>query len=68
METKKLTIPNISCKHCVMTIKNELSEITGVSGVEGDQNAKTITVSWDAPASLKAIMDKLKEINYPPAE
>jgi copper chaperone len=68
METKKFSIPNISCKHCVMTIKNELSEIAGVSDVEGDQGAKIITVKWDAPASLKEIKDKLKDINYPSTE
>jgi copper chaperone len=68
MESKKFSIPNISCKHCVMTIKNELSEIKGVTSVEGDQNSKTVTVKWDSPASLNTIKEKLKEINYPAAE
>ena len=68
MESKKLVIPNISCKHCVMTIKNELSEIKGVSNVEGDSDSKTITVNWDTPASLDVIKEKLKEINYPASE
>jgi len=36
METMKLSVPNISCGHCVMTIKRELGEIKGVSKVEGD--------------------------------
>ncbi|MCP4350003.1 MAG: heavy-metal-associated domain-containing protein [Desulfobacterales bacterium] len=31
METKTLFIPNISCGHCVMSVKNELGEIEGVS-------------------------------------
>jgi copper chaperone CopZ len=68
MESKKFSIPNISCKHCVMTIKNELSEIKGVTNVEGDQDSKTVTVKWDSPADIKAIKEKLKEINYPAAE
>ncbi len=68
MEMKKLSIPNISCKHCVMTIKNELNEIKGITGVEGDFNKKTITVNWEAPASLEIIKEKLKEIDYPAAE
>jgi copper chaperone len=68
MENLKLTVPNISCKHCVMTIKNELSEIKGVTGVEGDPEKKTITVKWEAPASLEKIKEKLKEIDYPAAE
>ena len=68
METKKISIPNISCGHSVMTIKNELSELKGVSKVEGDPNTKEITVDWDAPATLEKIKTHLKEINYPAAE
>jgi copper chaperone len=67
MENKKISIPNISCKHCIMAIKTELSEINGVQKVEGDPDSKTITVNWDAPATLEKINNKLKEINYPPA-
>ena len=68
METKKISIPNISCGHCVMTIKNELSELKGVSKVEGDPNTKEITVDWEAPATFEQIKNHLKEINYPAAE
>ena len=68
MESKKISIPNISCKHCVMAIKNELSEIKGVSGVEGNVDLKTVVVNWDSPATLDEIKAKLKEVNYPAAE
>lgn len=65
MESKKLSIPNISCQHCVMTIKRELGEMQGVSKVEGDPGKKEILVEWDSPATLEAIKSTLKEINYP---
>ena len=65
MEKKDLQVPNISCNHCVMTIKNELSEISGVKSVEGDVDKKQVTVEYDSPASLDQILGKLKEINYP---
>ncbi|MFP3979871.1 MAG: heavy-metal-associated domain-containing protein [Desulfobacterales bacterium] len=65
METKNMKIPNISCGHCVMTIKNELSEIRGVKSVQGDENSKQVTVDYEAPADLDQIRKKLKEINYP---
>jgi copper chaperone CopZ len=68
METRKLSIPNISCGHCVMTIQRELGEINGVSKVEGDPTAKEITVEWDAPATLEKIRSTLKEINYQAVE
>ena len=68
MEKKTFSIPNISCNHCVMTIKNELSEIKGVSKVCGDPATKNITVEWEIPASLKKIKNMLLEINYPPKD
>ena len=68
METKTLSIPNISCGHCVMSIKKELSEIEGVAKVEGDPASKRVTLEWDAPATLEKIKDTLKEINYPATE
>ena len=65
MEKITLHIPNISCEHCVHTIKNELEELEGVLKVEGDIDKKDITVDWENPATLQAIKDTLKEINYP---
>ena len=65
MEITTLSVPNISCGHCVMTIEREIGEISGVSEVKGDTASKQVTVSWDAPASLEKIKDALKEINYP---
>ncbi len=67
MAQKTYTVPNISCGHCVMSIKNELSEMEGVKSVEGDPDAKKITVDFDAPASEEKIVGKMKEINYPPS-
>ncbi len=67
MEKTTLSIPNISCGHCVMTIKNELSEMEGVIQVEGDPQKKEIKVDWQKPANLEKIKEKLKEINYPAA-
>jgi copper chaperone CopZ len=68
METKTLSLPNISCEHCVNTVKKELSDIEGVSSVEGDAASKSITVEWDVPATLEKIKETLKDINYPAAE
>lgn len=67
MEKETFTIPNISCGHCVMAIKNELGEMGGIKAVDGDPAHKTITVSWEAPASEEGIRSKLAEIDYPVA-
>ncbi|MBW2557134.1 MAG: heavy-metal-associated domain-containing protein [Deltaproteobacteria bacterium] len=65
MEKETFSIPNISCGHCVMSIKNELNDLEGVSSVEGNAENKSITVEWNSPATLEKIRDTLREINYP---
>lgn len=65
MEKQTISVPNITCGHCVMAIKKEISALKGVSGVAGDAAKKTITVEWEAPATLDKIKESLKSINYP---
>jgi copper chaperone CopZ len=65
MEIHRFTVPNISCNHCVNSIKNELSDLSGVTKVEGDADQKVITVEWQEPATMEKIRDALQEINYP---
>ena len=67
MSIETLSVPNISCGHCVMSIKNELSELEGVKTVEGDPTNKSITVEFESPVTLDQIKKTLKEINYPAA-
>ena len=68
METTKFSIPNISCGHCVKAIQKELSELAGVTSVQGDHAFKEITVVWETPATEEDIKATLKEINYPAAD
>ncbi len=68
MENATLSVPNISCGHCVMAIQKALKEMEGVSKVEGDPDTKKIQVQFDAPSTLDNIKSTLKEINYPAAE
>ncbi len=65
MEKETFNIPNISCGHCVMAVKNELNELAGVVNVEGDPQTKNVTVAYKEPATTARIKAKLQEINYP---
>jgi copper chaperone len=58
-------IPNISCGHCVNSIKNELSELDHVDRAEGNVEQKTITVQWSPPLTEDDIRNVLETINYP---
>lgn len=68
MEEKKVTLPAISCNHCAMTIKRELSELSGVRKIEVDVEAKQLTIRWESPASWNIIKNKLIEIGYPASD
>jgi copper chaperone len=65
METVKLHVPNISCGHCVMTIKREVGELVGVSAVEGNPATKDVEISFEPPATAEGIKSLLDEIGYP---
>ena len=66
MENRTFHIPNISCGHCVNSIKNELEELDGILKVSGDPEKKEINVEWENPATVEKIKETLAEINYPP--
>lgn len=66
-KTVTYSIPNISCGHCVHTIKTELSDLAGVQAVEANAQTKEATIVFDSPATEEQIVSLLKEINYPPA-
>jgi copper chaperone len=67
MTTVTYTISNISCKHCVHTIKNEVGELPGVLSVEADSDSKQVIISFEDPATEEEIKALLVEINYPAA-
>ena len=64
-QTVTLTIPNISCGHCVMTITRETKDLPGVVKVDGDQQAKTATFTLENEAALANVKETLVEIGYP---
>jgi copper chaperone len=65
METITLSIPNISCHHCVMTIKRESGFVDGVEFVSGDVEGKTATFQVEGDGALAALKKTLAEVGYP---
>jgi copper chaperone len=62
---KTYYIPNISCKHCIMTITRELEDLDGVVSVQGDVDSKHVHVEWNPPADESQILETMDEIGYP---
>jgi copper chaperone len=66
MESKTVTVPNISCGHCTHTIEMELADLAGVQTVKADRESRQVKVDWDQPATWEKIESLMVEINYPP--
>ena len=67
MTTVNFEVPNIGCAGCVQAIKNELTELAGVSSVAGDVETRVVQIEFEPPASQDLIIATLTEIDYPPA-
>lgn len=65
MTSITVKVPNISCGHCVHTIKNELGELPGVKNVDAAVDTKLVTIGYDDPATREKIEALLAEIDYP---
>jgi len=68
MEEKTVSIPKISCGHCVLAITRELGELPGVLAVDGDPATRQVVIRWQAPATWADIAKTLNEIGYPAQE
>ena len=68
MEKRYVRIPNIHCGHCVHTIETELQELSGITSVKVDQEAKSAEITWKPPLSWDEIRSLLIELNYPPED
>ncbi len=67
MKTIELSIPNISCNHCIMTIKRESGFVDGVEFVSGDVEGRTATFQVADEGALSALKMALAEAGYPAA-
>ena len=67
METTMLSIPSISCHHCIMTIKRESGLVAGADFVSADVEARTATFQIESDRALAALKATLAEAGYPVA-
>jgi copper chaperone len=68
MTSRTITVPNISCGHCVHTVEMEVGELAGVTNVKASVDDKQVLIEWQEPASWEQIESLLHDINYPPGE
>ena len=57
-----LSVPDISCDHCVRAITDEVSQVAGVQGVDVQLATKTVRVTGSAPET--AVREAIAEAGY----
>ena len=66
MTTVVLTVPDISCDHCVRTVTETLTALDGVERVAADIATKQVKVEYDeTSADLAQLQEALAEEDYP---
>ena len=64
MNTQNFTVVGMTCEHCVASVTEEVSEITGVSNVDVDLTSGDVTVTATEPVSDDAIRAAVEEAGY----
>ncbi len=68
MATTVLTVPDISCEHCVRSVTEALTPIEGIETVSVDIPSKQVTVAYDqSQVDIEKMKDVLAEEDYPVA-
>ncbi|GLX11645.1 MULTISPECIES: cation transporter [unclassified Microbispora] len=64
MTTATYTVTGMTCGHCVSSVKEEVSEVPGVTGVEVDLATGIVTVESDSPLDTAQIRAAVEEAGY----
>ncbi|SEJ49071.1 mercuric ion binding protein [Pseudomonas linyingensis] len=65
-ETVTLTVQNMTCSLCSVTVRKSLEKVPGVSAVQVDFDKKTATVTYDPDrAKLEALTRATTNAGYP---
>lgn len=64
MDTTTLSVPEISCDHCKMSIEGAATALDGVRAAAVDIPEKRVTVTYDDSVTLDAIVTAIEEQGY----
>ena len=63
MEQKTYTVTGMTCGHCEMSVREEVSEVAGVSGVEVSHETGRLVVNGEN-VSDEAVQAAVEEAGY----
>jgi len=62
--TATFTVTGMTCGHCVSSVTEEVSEVSGVTGVEVELASGLVTVTSDRPVDADAVRAAVEEAGY----
>ena len=66
MQEVVLTAPDITCDHCIMSIRKAVSKLAGVELVGGDPASKQVSLRFDeSRVKLEEIEQAMEDEGYP---
>ena len=57
LAARTYSVPDISCDHCKQAIEGEVGLVAGVTSVDVDVDARSVTVAGGADAAVRAAID-----------
>ena len=64
MTETTLSVPEIHCDHCKMSIEGAVKALDGVASAEVSVAQATVSVGFDTPASIEGIIGAIVEQGY----
>lgn len=64
MAESTYTVQGMTCRHCVSSVTEEVSQISGVQRVDIDLATGKVTVTSDEPIADDAVRDAVTEAGY----
>lgn len=64
MTESTYTVTGMTCEHCVRSVTEEVSEVTGVSDVSVDLASGRVTVTSESPLDDAAVRAAVEEAGY----
>jgi copper chaperone len=63
-EVSTWTVEGMTCGHCVASVTEEISEITGVEAVEVELEGGLVTITSSAPLERESVEQAVTEAGY----
>ncbi|MFD0901227.1 heavy-metal-associated domain-containing protein [Actinomadura sediminis] len=64
MSTSTYNVAGMTCGHCVSAVTEEVGQVAGVTNVDVDLKAGTVTVSSEGPVDVELIRAAVDEAGY----